>query len=76
MSANPSPNPINLKVLLESKTMERAPFPVPSGWFFIDYSESVKPGELKLINIFDQEWVMFRTESRSEERRVGKECRL
>ena len=62
MSANPSPNPINLKILLESKTMERAPFPVPSGWFFVDYSENIKPGELRNINIFDQEWVMFRTE--------------
>jgi len=62
MSANPSPNPINLKILLESKTMERCPFPIPSGWFFVDYSENLKAGELRNINILDQEWVLFRTE--------------
>ena len=56
-------SPINLKILLESQTLQRAPFPVPVGWYFIDYSDTLKPGEMKLIQRFDQEWVLFRTES-------------
>lgn len=53
----------NLKVLLESKTLERCPFPIPVGWFFVDYSENLKPGELRNIQLFDQEWVLFRGEN-------------
>lgn len=52
----------NLKMLLESQTMQRAPFPVPTGWYFVDYSENLKPGEFRNINQFGQEWVFFRTE--------------
>jgi len=55
--------PMNLKILLESQTLQRAPFPVPVGWYFIDYSDNLKAGEMRLINLFDQEWVLFRTES-------------
>lgn len=58
-----NPNPINLKVLLESQGLERCPFPIPVGWYFVDYSENLKPGELRNINILDQEWVLFRTEN-------------
>ncbi|TAJ53323.1 MAG: FeS-binding protein [Nevskiaceae bacterium] len=54
---------INLKMLLESQSLERAPFPVPVGWYFIDYSENLKPGELRNIFVFGQEWVLFRSES-------------
>ena len=54
---------INLKMLLESQSLERCPFPIPTGWFFVDYSESLKPGELRNVELFDQEWVLFRTES-------------
>ena len=54
---------INLKMLLESQTMERAPFPVPVGWYFIDYSENLKAGEMRNIQVFGQEWVLFRSES-------------
>ena len=60
MTANP--NPINLKVLLESQAMERCPFPIPVGWYHVDFSENLKAGELRNINIFGQEWVLFRTE--------------
>ncbi|AXQ28670.1 Rieske (2Fe-2S) protein [Solimonas sp. K1W22B-7] len=54
--------PINLKILLESKNLERAPFPIPSGWFHVDFSENLKPGELRNIDLLGQEWVLFRTE--------------
>ncbi len=60
MTSNPV---VNLKMLLESQTLKRAPFPVPVGWYFIDYSENLKPGELRNINVFGQEWVLFRSES-------------
>lgn len=55
-------NPINLKILLESQSLERAPFPIPVGWYHVDFSENLKPGELRNINILGQEWVLFRTE--------------
>jgi phenylpropionate dioxygenase-like ring-hydroxylating dioxygenase large terminal subunit len=53
---------MNLKMLLESQSLKRAPFPVPVGWYHVDFSENLKPGELRNINLFDQEWVLFRTE--------------
>ena len=54
--------PINLKILLESKNLERAPFPIPVGWFFVDFSDTLKPGELRNVELLGQEWVLFRTE--------------
>ncbi len=56
-------NDFNRELLLESKQLERCPFPIPSGWFFVDFSDSLKPGELRNVVLFDQEWVLFRTES-------------
>ena len=61
MTSNPTP--MNLKMLLESQTLKRAPFPVPVGWYFIDYSDKLKAGEMRNINVFGQEWVLFRSES-------------
>lgn len=58
-----SASPINLKILLESQNLQRAPFPVPVGWYFIDYSENLKAGEMRNIERFGQEWILFRTES-------------
>lgn len=55
--------PINLKILLESKNLERCPFPVPTGWYFVDFSENLKVSELRNVQMLDQEWVLFRTES-------------
>ncbi len=54
---------INLQMLLESQSLERSPFPIPSGWFFVDFSENLKPAEMRNINVFGQEWVLFRTEA-------------
>jgi len=42
--------------------LERCPLPVPFGWFFVSYSEELKPRELHNIQYFGQEWVLFRTE--------------
>jgi 3-ketosteroid 9alpha-monooxygenase subunit A len=55
-------NPINLKVLLESQKMERCPFPIPVGWYHVAFSDTLKPGELRNVQLFGQEWVLFRTE--------------
>ena len=55
--------PIKLQLLLETQRLERNPFPIPAGWFFAAYSDSIKPGEVKNINFLDQEWVMFRGEN-------------
>jgi len=63
MTSNPPVKAdINLAQLLEAKSLERCPFPIPTGWYFVDYSENLKPGELRNVQLFDQEWVLFRTE--------------
>jgi phenylpropionate dioxygenase-like ring-hydroxylating dioxygenase large terminal subunit len=48
--------------LFWSRTAEKCPFPIPVGWFFVDYSESIRPGDHRNIFMLDQEWVFFRTE--------------
>jgi phenylpropionate dioxygenase-like ring-hydroxylating dioxygenase large terminal subunit len=59
----PAKAPIDLRQLLESKSLERCPFPIPVGWFFVDYSDNLKVGEVRNVTLFDQEWVLFRGES-------------
>ncbi|QHS09804.1 Rieske 2Fe-2S domain-containing protein [Sinimarinibacterium sp. NLF-5-8] len=54
---------IDLNQLLESQHLERSPFPIPVGWFYVDESENLKAGELRNVFLFGQEWVLFRTES-------------
>ena len=54
---------IDVSLLLESQRLERCPFPIPSSWFFVDFSENLKVGEVRNIKLFDQEWVLFRGES-------------
>jgi phenylpropionate dioxygenase-like ring-hydroxylating dioxygenase large terminal subunit len=49
-------------VMYWSRNAEKCPFPIPIGWFFVDYSENIQPGAHRMINILDQEWVFFRTE--------------
>ena len=61
--AVPAKAGINLAQLLESKSLERCPFPIPAGWFFVDFSENLKIGEVRNIQLFDQEWVLFRGDS-------------
>ncbi len=53
---------INTKILLESKDLERCPFPIPVGWFFVDFSENLQTSEIRNIEILGQEWVLFRNE--------------
>ncbi len=46
-----------------SQELERCPFPIPYGWFMIEESAKLAPGEIRKVQAFDQEWVMFRGES-------------
>lgn len=46
-----------------SKDLERCPFPIPMGWFFVDYSENLGKEEVRNVNMLDQEWVLFRGEN-------------
>jgi len=55
-------NAIDRKVLEGSKDLERCPFPIPVGWFFVAYSDSLANGEIRNIQLFDQEWVLWRGE--------------
>src|SRR5271168_52358 len=54
---------MGLEQLLESQRLERCPFPIPSSWFFVDFSENLAVGQVRNIQLFDQEWVLFRGES-------------
>lgn len=55
--------PVKLQLLLDAQRLERNPFPIPAGWFFAAYSDSLAKGEVKLLNFLNQEWVMFRGEN-------------
>lgn len=54
---------IGLEALLEIQRLERCPFPIPSSWFFVDFSENLAKGQVRNIRLFDQEWVLFRGEN-------------
>jgi 3-ketosteroid 9alpha-monooxygenase subunit A len=54
---------VDQKVIMGSRHLERCPFPIPVGWFFVAYSDSLAKGEVRNIQLFDQEWVLFRGES-------------
>ncbi len=56
-------NAVDRNILEGSKELVRCPFPIPTGWFFIEYSDAIQPGEMKNVEMLDQEWVLFRTES-------------
>ncbi len=49
-------------LLYWSKAAEKCPFPMPVGWFFVDFSRNLLPGEHRNIQMLDQEWVLFRGE--------------
>ena len=51
------------KYILGSAHLERCPFPIPYGWFFVEYGDKLEKGEHKMVNMLDQEWIVFRTES-------------
>lgn len=46
-----------------SKNLDRCPFPIPMGWYFVDFSENLAQKEVRNVNMLDQEWVLFRTEN-------------
>jgi len=46
-----------------AKDLPRCPFPVPMGWYFVDYSENLAKEEIRNVNLLDQEWVLFRGET-------------
>lgn len=37
--------------------------PIPIGWYAVAYSKDLKPKDVKAVSFFDQELVLFRTES-------------
>ena len=42
---------------------ERCDLPIPNGWFAIAWSKDVAPGEVIRTHYFEQDLVVFRTES-------------
>ena len=43
--------------------LEKLELPVPIGWYAVTYSKDLKEKEVKPVYLFDQELVLFRTES-------------
>ncbi len=41
----------------------RFPFPLPTGWFQVAYSDELKPGDVVPLRYFEKDLVLFRTES-------------
>lgn len=54
---------VKLQLLKDTQTLERCPFPIPTGWFFVEYSDKLAVGEVRNVNLLDQEWVLFRGEN-------------
>ena len=42
---------------------KRYPMPIPFGWYVVDYSDDLKPGDVKPVRYFAQDQVLFRTKS-------------
>ena len=42
---------------------KRYPMPIPFGWYVVDYSDDLKPGDVKPVKYFAQDQVLFRTKS-------------
>ena len=36
---------------------------IPFGWYVVDYSNELNPGDVKAVRYFGQDQVLFRTES-------------
>lgn len=53
-------NDINRQLIEANNRLERCPFPIPSGWFFVDFSENLEKGQIRNIEILGQEWVLWR----------------
>ncbi len=51
-----------MSVTNEKRTVE-IPLPMPYGWFHVAFSKDIGPGESKPVFYFDQDLVIFRTES-------------
>ena len=46
-----------------AKDLARCPFPIPMGWYFVDFSKNLAKEEIRNVNLLDQEWVLYRGES-------------
>jgi len=45
-----------------SAHLSRCPFPIPMGWFFVDFSKNLAKEEVRNVFLLDQEWVLYRGE--------------
>ena len=42
---------------------QRYPMPMPFGWYAVSYADELAPGESRAVRYFNQDLVLFRTES-------------
>ena len=52
---------------------KRFPFPIPNGWFVMDESRNLAPGEMRSLHAFGKDLVLFRAET-GEARLVDAYC--
>lgn len=52
---------------------KRFPFPIPNGWFVMDESRNLAPGEIRSLHAFGKDLVLFRSET-GEARLVDAYC--
>ena len=45
--------------------LERCPFPIPYGWYVVELSQELKAGDIRNVDAFGKQWVMFRGEDGS-----------
>ena len=43
--------------------MARFPFGIPNSWYVVAYSDELRPGEVRRLDVLDRSLVLFRGES-------------
>ena len=57
--------PVDLDRIQTGDELERCPFPIPYGWFGVQFSHELEVGQVKMETFFGKEWVLFRGEDGS-----------
>ena len=57
--------PVDLDRIQTGDELERCPFPIPYGWFGVQFSHELEVGQVKMETFFGKEWVLFRGEDNS-----------
>ena len=56
---------VNTDRIQTGDELERCPFPIPYGWYVVELSDDLKAGDIRTVEAFGKEWVLFRGEDGS-----------